>query len=126
MRRDIPQLIRDFFFSINRDFSWSKSKSLPVISRAKRKKERKRELASLLLLSAEYDLNNEISGENERFSLRHDLTLASLPEEKFKFFFRPNNYLDFVRLLRASSLPANINCNNGTCISRERALPVVL
>lgn len=72
------------------------------------------------------NLSVDSSKDVEKFSLRHHLDLSCLPEEKSKFLFRLNNYLDFVRLSSALGPQVKIRCRNEIYVGKELALTVAL
>lgn len=57
--------------------------------------------------------------------LCHEVDVKSMLEEQFEFCFRWKSYPDFLRLLEAFELPSVV-CDNGTNVTLEHALLVVL
>ena len=64
--------------------------------------------------------------EYERYYVRHEINLVDMPNEKLRVNFRVENYQEFCRLRDALRLPPVILCDNGSYMTADAALAVVL
>ena len=100
-----------------------------VASRIKKRRRRRAELLSryrVFALAAMSFIANEIRRRSERHFVRHTLDLHNMPQDEFRFYFRMESYDDFLLLLESLEIPSRIVCDNGTTVSAELGLAVVL